>query len=109
MICRLNQQDGYDKLRLAFHDEAPSCATVYNWFNEFKRSRINLTDDLREGRPSTATTEDNIDVVRRMIETDIRVTYQQIRTSQSIGMSQVHIILHEYNNCRYNKVSRLAY
>lgn len=94
--CHLSQQESYDRLRLAFHDEAPSRATVYNWFNEFKRGRTNLTDDLREGRPSTATTEDNISVVRRMIETDKRVTYQQIRTSLGIGMSQVHKILHEH-------------
>lgn len=94
--CHISQQESYDRLRLAFHDEAPSRATVYNWFNEFKRGRTNLTDDLREGRPSTATTEDNISVVRRMIETDKRVTYQQIRTSLGIGMSQVHKILHEH-------------
>lgn len=55
--CHLSQQESYDRLRLSFHDEAPSRATVYNWFNEFKRGRTNLTDDLREGRPSTATTE----------------------------------------------------
>ncbi|GBP22687.1 hypothetical protein EVAR_13968_1 [Eumeta japonica] len=45
-------------LWLAFHDEAPTLATVYNWFNKIKRGRTNLTDDLREGRPSTAMTED---------------------------------------------------
>lgn len=94
--CHLSQQESYDRLRLAFHDEAPSRATIYNWFNEFKRGRTNLTDDLREGRPSTATTENNISVVQRMIETDKRVTYQQIRTSLGIGMSQVHKILHEH-------------
>lgn len=94
--CHLSQQESYDRLRLAFHDEAPSRATVYNWFNEFKRGRTNLTDDVREGRPSTATTEDNISVVRGMIETDKRVTYQQIRASLGIGMSQVHKILHEH-------------
>ncbi|GBP41710.1 hypothetical protein EVAR_33701_1 [Eumeta japonica] len=51
--------------------------------------------DLREGRPSAATTED-ISAVRLMMETDKRVTYQQIQTSVGIGMSQVHEISHEY-------------
>ncbi|GBP93400.1 hypothetical protein EVAR_70361_1 [Eumeta japonica] len=71
----------HKRLWLAFHDEAPSLATVYNWFNEFKRGCINLIDDLRERRPSMATTEGNItdiSTVRLMIETDKRVTYQQI-------------------------------
>ncbi|GBP91259.1 hypothetical protein EVAR_66953_1 [Eumeta japonica] len=46
-----------------------------NWFNEFKRGRTNLDDNVREGRPSTATTEDNISVVWLMIETDERGIY----------------------------------
>ncbi|GBP18631.1 Putative uncharacterized protein FLJ37770 [Eumeta japonica] len=70
-------------------------AIVYNWFNGFKRGRTNLTDDLREGGPSTAITEDTIGAVQLMIETDKRVTYQQIQTTLGIGMSQVHKILHE--------------
>ncbi|GBP84736.1 hypothetical protein EVAR_64631_1 [Eumeta japonica] len=51
---------------------------------------------MREGRFSTAMTEYNISDVRFMIETDKRVTYQQIRTILGIGMSQMHKILHEY-------------
>ncbi|GBP84307.1 hypothetical protein EVAR_103595_1 [Eumeta japonica] len=37
-------------------------------------SRIYLTDDLREGRPFTLTTEDNASAVLLMIETDKRVS-----------------------------------
>ncbi|GBP48415.1 hypothetical protein EVAR_36849_1 [Eumeta japonica] len=44
---------------------------------------MNLTDDLRKGRRSTPTTEDDISAVRRMTEPDKRVTYQQIWTSLS--------------------------
>ncbi|GBP69797.1 hypothetical protein EVAR_51960_1 [Eumeta japonica] len=47
----------FNKLHLAVHDEVPSLASVDNWFNEFKRGRTNLTDDLRERRPSTAPPE----------------------------------------------------
>ncbi|GBP37983.1 hypothetical protein EVAR_84970_1 [Eumeta japonica] len=70
-----------EKLLLAFYYEVPSLGTVYDWFNEFKRGRINLTDDLREGCPSAATTEDVVfggRVVCLMIQTDKRLTYQQI-------------------------------
>ncbi|GBP74266.1 hypothetical protein EVAR_51667_1 [Eumeta japonica] len=41
-------------------------------------------------------TEDNISTMRLMINTDRRVTYQQIWPSLGIGMSQVHKILHEH-------------
>ncbi|GBP27335.1 Arrestin domain-containing protein 3 [Eumeta japonica] len=50
------------------HDEPPPS------YWELKR-RTNLTNDLREGRPSTATTEDNVNAVRLMIETDKRVIF----------------------------------
>ncbi|GBP70155.1 hypothetical protein EVAR_52740_1 [Eumeta japonica] len=72
--------------------------------DEFKRGRTNLTDNLREGCPSTATTED-ISAVRLMVKTDKRVTYQQIRTSLDIGMSQVLKILHE--NLAVRKLRRI--
>ncbi|GBP83780.1 Putative uncharacterized protein FLJ37770 [Eumeta japonica] len=87
-------------LRLGLHDEAPFLATVYNWFNKVQRGRTDLTDDLREGRPSKATTGDNISVLRLMIKTNIRVTYKQIRTNLGIGMSQMHKILHEHLTVR---------
>ncbi|GBP32372.1 DNA-directed RNA polymerase III subunit RPC1 [Eumeta japonica] len=60
-----------------------------------EKSRRNLTDDLYEGHPSIETTENNISAMLLMIEVDKRITYQQIRTSLGIGMSQVHKILHE--------------
>ncbi|GBP62330.1 hypothetical protein EVAR_48503_1 [Eumeta japonica] len=40
------------------------------WFNKFKRGRDHLFDDLREGRPTTAAAETNIDGVRRLLDTD---------------------------------------
>ncbi|GBP57298.1 hypothetical protein EVAR_39937_1 [Eumeta japonica] len=42
------------------------------------------SEDLREGCPSTATTEDNISAVLLIIETYKGVIYQQIRTSSVV-------------------------
>ncbi|GBP98054.1 hypothetical protein EVAR_69685_1 [Eumeta japonica] len=75
-------------LNLFLHVEAPFLVTVCNRFNHFKRSRTNPTDDVREGRPSTATTEDDISSVRFMIDTGKIVTYQQIRTSLVIVLER---------------------
>ncbi|GBP40233.1 RNA-directed DNA polymerase from mobile element jockey [Eumeta japonica] len=50
----------------------------------FKRGPTNLTEDLGEGGPSTATTGDNFGAVLLMIETDKKMTYQQIQTSLGI-------------------------
>ncbi|GBO99486.1 Mariner Mos1 transposase [Eumeta japonica] len=59
-----------------------------------------MTVDLREIRPCTETIEDNINDVQRIIETDERVTYQQIRTSLCIGTNKLYNILHEYLTVR---------
>ncbi|GBP46150.1 hypothetical protein EVAR_26596_1 [Eumeta japonica] len=69
-----SQQESYNGVWLAFHDEAPFLVTVNSWFNEFKRGCTNLAHDLREGRPSTVTTEDNISAVCLRIETKKGVT-----------------------------------
>ena len=37
-------------------DDAPALSTVKKWAAEFKKGRKSLEDDLRSGRPSTATT-----------------------------------------------------
>ncbi|GBP55243.1 Putative uncharacterized protein FLJ37770 [Eumeta japonica] len=84
-------------LRTAFGDEGPCKTTIYNWFAEFKHGRVNLSDELRNGRPSSAVNNKNIDTVRDMIEIDRHVTHHEIRASLGIGMSQLQSILHKQN------------
>lgn len=91
----LTQQQSIARLVSAFGDEAPSKASVYNWFAEFKRGRSTLSHASGAGRPKTAVTQENIDAVQKLIEEDRHVTYQEIQTSLGIGGSQVHKILHE--------------
>ena len=83
-------------------EHAPSYATVKRWVNEFKRGRNNVEDEPRSGRPLTATTPDNIDLVLEIVMEDRRTsTYhiaKRLRTSQEradhivkdeLGMSTV--------------------
>ncbi|GBP96760.1 hypothetical protein EVAR_68207_1 [Eumeta japonica] len=80
----LTVQKSFVRLRTAFEDEAPCKTAICNCFAEYKSGRINLSNEFRDGRPSTAV---NIDGVRRMIETDRHVTYHEIQTSLGIGMN----------------------
>ncbi|KYN24367.1 hypothetical protein ALC57_04029 [Trachymyrmex cornetzi] len=50
-----------------YGDSAPSFATVKRWVAEFKCDRTSLADDERSGRPTTATTTDNIEEILQMI------------------------------------------
>lgn len=78
-----------------FGNEAPSKATIYRWFAEFQRERDSLSDALREGRPKSAVSPENIDAVRELIKEDRHVTYEQIQASLSISGTAIQTILHE--------------
>ncbi|KAL0869565.1 hypothetical protein ABMA27_005831 [Loxostege sticticalis] len=75
--------------------QSPSKTTIYRWFAEFQRGRVKLSDESRQGRPKTSVTQENVDVVRKLIEEDRHVTYREIQATLDIGMSQIQIILHE--------------
>ncbi|GBP60500.1 Putative uncharacterized protein FLJ37770 [Eumeta japonica] len=96
MKSNLTAQQSLAQFRTAFGDEAPYKNTVYNWFADFKRGRFSLSGEFRDGRPSTAVNNKNIDAVRRMIETDRHVTYHEIRAFLDIGKSQIQSIRHKY-------------
>ncbi|GBP55879.1 hypothetical protein EVAR_89705_1 [Eumeta japonica] len=77
--CNLATQQSLAWLETTFNNEVPGKATIYNWLAEFKRGRVNLSDKFRDGRPSSAMNNKNIDAVRHMIETDRHVTYHNIQ------------------------------
>jgi len=83
-------------LHSAFGDEVPSKTTVYDWFSEFMRGRVSLSNEFREGRPSTAVVPANIDAVREMVEADRHVTFREIEATMGIGKSQIQTILYEH-------------
>lgn len=98
--CRLKPDESYDRLQMAFMDEGPSKATVYRWYNEFKRGRPTLGDDERSGRPLTAVTEENVLAVKNLIQDNRRITYQEIQHILKIGSGSVHEILHSHLRVR---------
>lgn len=98
--CGLTQQQCVERLNSAFGDEAPSKATIYNWFAEFQRGRTYLSDEFREGRLITATTPENIEAVRNLILLDRHVTYREIASTLGIGMTAISKILHEHLGVR---------
>ncbi|GBP80418.1 hypothetical protein EVAR_59093_1 [Eumeta japonica] len=73
-----HSQQSLARLRTAFDDEAPCKTTIYKWFAEFKRDLVNLSNEFRDGRPSTGVNNINIDAVRCIFETDRHVTHYEI-------------------------------
>ncbi|GBP62987.1 hypothetical protein EVAR_44040_1 [Eumeta japonica] len=69
-MCNLTVQKSLARHQTAIGDGAPFKSTVYNGFAEFKLGRVNVSNEFSYDRPSTAVNNKNIDVMRRMIETD---------------------------------------
>jgi len=55
-----------------------------------------ISDELRDGRPATAVTDENVAAVRELILQKRQVTYEQIRATLGIGMSAIQKILHDH-------------
>lgn len=96
----LNEMDSHENLQVAFGRCAPSRSTIFNWFKEFKRGRLNLKDAPRSGRPKTASIDENVLVVRDLINEDRRITCRSIQNILNIGSASLNFILHYKLNVR---------
>lgn len=76
-------------------DQAPSYATVTRWVARFKEGREDLEDDERVGRPITATTEENIALVRAVIQVNPFSTYDDIQAETSLCRGTINHIVHD--------------
>lgn len=90
----LSQGQCLAELISIFKSEAPSQTTIYRWYSEFRRGRASLGTVPSTGRPKTAVTPENVAVVRRMIQDDRHITYEQIRATLGIGMTAIQTVLH---------------
>ena len=71
-------------------DHAPWYARVKKLAAEFKRGRVSIEDDPRSGRP---TTDEEVDVIHRMVLDDKQVTFEQIANTMNISTGSVHRVL----------------
>lgn len=91
----LSRLQCFEEITSVFGDAAPCLRTVERWYLEFLRGHSSLSDKLREGRPKTAMTQENIEAVRQLILEDRHVTYREIEASVGISGTTVQKILHE--------------
>ena len=61
-------------LAVAFGQSTMSRTQVQLWYNRFKEDQEYVNDDPRPGPPSTTTTDENIEAVKKMILDNRRIT-----------------------------------
>ena len=92
MRAALNVQarDIHEELYSVHGDQAPCLRTVERWCQRFREGQEELDDETRCGRPVAATTTENIEQVRMIIDDDSHVTIEEIQeqTGLSYGTAQ---------------------
>ena len=87
-------RQSHESLCKCFRDKAPSLATVNRWFNAFVRGETSLDDDNRCGRPATVNTDKTVEIVKRQIIEDPRITENEMKETLKISSGTLDRVLH---------------
>ena len=68
----------FEALTVAFGESTMSRTQVELWYNRFKEGREDVSDNACPGRPSTSTTDEIIDAVKKMILNNRRITIREV-------------------------------
>jgi histone-lysine N-methyltransferase SETMAR len=98
--ANLSATECHNRLKAAYPDLKLSYETVREWFSRFRGGDESLEDRQRSGRPATAVTEENVELVRQMIEENPFVTYNGIQQALGIGAQAVETILAQHLHVR---------
>ena len=63
---------------------------VYEWYKRFHDGREDVEDDERLGRPSTSTTDENVEKVKEMVMNDRRITIREVADDVGISIGSCH-------------------
>ena len=83
-------------LQKAFGDVAISQGRLYEWYGRFKDGRKETTDDARTGRPSTATNQEKVYEVLKLVRENRRVTVREVAEEVEISIGSVSEIMSKF-------------
>jgi hypothetical protein len=82
----LTPKEIHSKFIKVYGEFSPAFSTIKKWTAEFKLCRTSLENDLREGRPKSATILEIIEQVHGMLLDDRRMKVHEI--AETIGISK---------------------
>jgi len=83
----------FSKLKHAYGKHALSRSQVFKWSKAFSEGRESIKDEPRFGKPSTSKTDNNVEKVRALVQSDRRLTVQMIASELNLNHTTVHQIL----------------
>ncbi|XP_011068652.1 PREDICTED: putative uncharacterized protein FLJ37770 [Acromyrmex echinatior] len=79
-------------LTVAYGEATLDRSNVYRWYKMFSEGREDVNDEERAGRPSTSTTDENIDEVKKIVLANHRITLREVVEDLNISIGSCHSI-----------------
>ena len=79
-------------LSKAYGESAMSKTRIYEWYKRFQHGRKEVEDNDCPGRPSTSTTDENVEKVKEMVMYDRRITIREVADDVGISIGSCHEI-----------------
>ncbi|KAG5335551.1 SETMR methyltransferase, partial [Acromyrmex charruanus] len=79
-------------LTVAYGEATLDRSNVYRWYKMFSEGREDVNDEERAGRPSTLTTDENIDEVKKIVLANRRITVREVVEDLNISIGSCHSI-----------------
>ena len=92
----------FEMLSVAYGEDVLSKKNIYKWYKLFQAGREDVHDERRSGRPSTSTTNENVEAVKKLVLENRRVTIKEVAKEVGISVGSCHAIVKE---SRINAVS----
>ncbi|XP_018565941.1 putative uncharacterized protein FLJ37770 [Anoplophora glabripennis] len=90
-----NGREIFECLKQAYGDNSLKEPTVNKWLKRFREGREDPKDDIRSGRPSTSSSDGNVERIRVCVLKDRGLTIRMIAEDLSIPKTTVHEIVTE--------------
>ncbi|UYV78250.1 hypothetical protein LAZ67_16000683 [Cordylochernes scorpioides] len=84
--------DAFRMLTVAYGEATLDRSNVYRWYKMFSEGREDVNDEERAGRPSTSSTDEKINEVKKMILANRRITVREVAEDLNISIGSCHSI-----------------
>ena len=77
-------------LKVAYGECTVSGKSIYKWYKLFTEGREDVDDDARPGRPSTSTTNEKTEPVKKIVMENRRITIRDVAEDVGISVGSSH-------------------
>ncbi|UYV72914.1 hypothetical protein LAZ67_10001150 [Cordylochernes scorpioides] len=88
----IKSADAFRMLTVAYGEATLDRNNVYRWYKMFSEGREDVNDEEGAGRPSTSTTNEKINEVKKMILANRRITVKEVAEDLNISIGSCHSI-----------------